>query len=347
MMRTAKNPMDKVRVVQYGCGKMARHIVRYLIEKGAEVVGAINRSAGVGEDVGEYLGLGRKLGVPIRNDAEAVLDECDADVVILAISSYMVDMYLYFEQCARRGINAISICEEAFYPWTTSPALTNRLDRLAKQSGCTLTGTGMQDIFWCGLVTLLAGSCHRIERIEGLTSYNADHYGLALAKAHGVGLSPEQFEKEITSAELLPSYMWNSNEAICSRLGWSIRSITQRREPTFANGPIVSATLDKTIPAGHATGMAAVVEVVTHQGPTIMTRSIGKVYLSDERDLNDWSIYGEPNVSCSVKDPQTVEHTCATLVNRIPWLLAAPAGYFTAEKMPYNAYLSYPMQIYR
>ena len=102
MMRTARGPMDKVRVVQYGCGKMAKHIVRYLIEKGAEVVGAINRSAGVGQDVGEYLGLGRKLGVPIRNDAEAVLDECDADVVIVAISSYMVDIYRYFEQCAAR-----------------------------------------------------------------------------------------------------------------------------------------------------------------------------------------------------------------------------------------------------
>jgi hypothetical protein len=75
MVRTERSPMDKARGVQYGCGKMARHVVRYLSEEGAEVVGAINRSAGVDEDVGEYLGLGRKLGVPIRNDAEAVLDE--------------------------------------------------------------------------------------------------------------------------------------------------------------------------------------------------------------------------------------------------------------------------------
>jgi 2,4-diaminopentanoate dehydrogenase len=33
-------------------------------------------------------------------------------------------------------------------------------------------------------------------------------------------------------------------------------------------------------------------------------------------------------------------------VNRIPWLLAAPAGYYTTEKMPSNAYLTYPVQTY-
>ena len=221
--------MDKIKVVQYGCGKMSKYTLRYLYENGAQIVGAIGRGASLGQDVGDWANLGVKTGIVISDNAEKVLDECNADVAIITTRSFISDIYEAIEQCVTRGINVITTCEEAIYPWTTSAAMINRIDALAKANNCTVCGSGMQDIFWINMVGLVAGGMHKIEKIKGAYSYNVDEYGIALAEAHGCDLTPEEFEEKIAHpAEFEPSYAWNASEAICNKLGLTIKSIEQK-----------------------------------------------------------------------------------------------------------------------
>ncbi len=341
---------QKIKAVQYGVGKMSIYTMRYMLEKGVEIVGAIDVDPQViGKDIGEILGR-EKLGVIVTDvkDAKQMLENTKPDVCIVTTRSLFSEVEEAFMLCAELGINAISTCEEAFYPENSNPVLTKKIDELAKKNNCTITGTGYQDIYWGQLISSIAGSTQKITKIKGSSSYNVEDYGIALAEAHGAGLTLEEFDKQVASADRIsaeerqkviengeysPSYMWNVNGWLCSKLGLTVVSQTQKCVPQTYKEDIYSSTLDMTVKSGDATGMSAVVTTETKEGITIESECIGKVYGPDEFDKNVWTVEGEPTTTITVERPATVELTCATVVNRIPDVINAKPGYVTTDRI--------------
>lgn len=334
----------KIKVVQYGVGKMSLYTMRYVYEKGAEIVGAVDVNPDViGKDIGEILNTEKKgVKVVSTNEAEEMLKQLKPDIAIVTTMSLLKDVEDALLLCAKLGINAITTCEEAFYPSNSNPTLTDKIDELAKANNCTITGSGYQDIYWGQLISSIAGSTQKITKIKGSSSYNVEEYGIALAKAHGAGLTLDNFDKEVASVDkindeerqkiinsgnYLPSYMWNVNGWLCEKLGLTVKSQTQKCVPQTYKEDLYSSTLGMTIKSGDATGMSAVVTTETEEGITIESECIGKVYAPDEFDKNEWTVYGEPNTSIVVAKPATVELTCGSVVNRIPDVINSKPGY--------------------
>ena len=338
--------MDKrIKVVQYGVGKMSVYTMRYVLEKGGEIVGAIDINPNViGKDIGEIIGTEKKnVTIVSAENAEEMLKQTKPDICIVTTMSLLSDLEEPLMLCARLGINAITTCEEAFYPINSNPELTNKIDKLAKENNCTITGSGYQDIYWGQLISSIAGSTQTIRKIKGSSSYNVEEYGIALAEAHGAGLDLKTFEEKIASVdnisekarqelinkgEFLPSYMWNVNGWLCSKLGLTPISQTQKCVPQTYKDDIFSTTLNMTVKAGNATGMSAVVTTETKEGIVIESECIGKVYSKEDYDKNEWTVEGEPTTSIVVAKPSTLELSCGTIVNRIRDV----PGYVTTDK---------------
>ena len=139
---------QKIKAVQYGVGKMSLYTMRYMLEKGIEIVGAVDvNPAIIGKDIGEILGK-EKLGIVVvsAEKAEEMMKETKPDICIITTRSLIAELEEPYMLCAKLGINAISTCEEAFYPQNSNPTLTKKIDELAKKNNCTITGSGYQDI---------------------------------------------------------------------------------------------------------------------------------------------------------------------------------------------------------
>lgn len=339
-----------IKFVQYGCGKMAVYTMKYAIEKGYTLVGAVDVNPDlIGKDVSTVL-KGENLNVTIVSplEAEQMMKKTKPDICIITTMSLMKDVEESLELCAKLGINAITTCEEAFYPFNSSPTITKKIDDLAKKNHCTITGSGYQDAFWGNLIYTIAGATDKITKIKGSSSYNVEDYGIALAKAHGAALTLKEFEKDVASSDnidedarkklikqgdFLPSYMWNTTGWLCDKLGLTVVSQNQKCVPITYKKNLVSKTLNMTIKKGYATGMSAVVTTQTKEGITLEIECIGKVYSKTDVDQNIWTVYGEPTTNMVITKPDTVKLTCATIVNRILDVIDAEDGFVPTSRM--------------
>ncbi len=82
-----------MKIVVVGChGQMGQPISRFVHEReGLELVGGVGPQGRdyIGRDLGQVVGLGCDLGIPVSDDLSAVIDECDALIDVSSVEQCM------------------------------------------------------------------------------------------------------------------------------------------------------------------------------------------------------------------------------------------------------------------
>ena len=189
-----------LRIGFYGFGSIGRLAARLALERGYEVVGAVDIDPSiVGKDVGEVIGVGR-LGAPVSRDVGVL---ADAEVVIHATGSYLDKVYPQILELIKLGVNVVSTCETLAYPWYRYPILARRLDWLAQSYNVTVIGTGINPGFLLDtLVAILASSVSIVEKITAIRSLDATKRRKPFQKKIGMGLDPETAKRMLAEGQL-------------------------------------------------------------------------------------------------------------------------------------------------
>jgi len=314
-------------------------LTRLLLDKGVDIVGAVARSANkVGRDLGEVAGLGRRLDVTITDDPVALLNEVPPDIAIMAVCSTLEAMAPHFRVCLTRGVDVVTLEEETFYPWRTSPMLAAELDALARSQNATLTASGVQDVYWSLAVSAFMATAHRIDRVRGRSTWYGDGFGSEVAERLHIGEDPEEATHAAEASGWGALIGRTTLEALAAVAGLSPTAWESGVTPVLAAGDVYSYSLSRHIPQGAVLGMAETVRVRTVEGVDLEFQTEGFVHAPGETPANEWWIEGEPDLHALNDRLPDRMITCATVVNRVPDVLAAPPGLVTVDRLPLPRY---------
>jgi len=190
-----------MRVGIYGFGAIGRLIAKAALERGYEIVGAVDIDPKLlGRDVGEVLGLGEKLGVEISKDPLTLIE---ADVVFHATGSYLDKVFDQLVAVIDMGIDTVSTCETLAYPWYRYPVLARKLDELAKARNAVLLGSGINPGFLLDtLVVVLTAPFNIVEKIRAIRSVDAAKRREPFRRKIGVGEDPNIVREKLKRGEI-------------------------------------------------------------------------------------------------------------------------------------------------
>jgi 4-hydroxy-tetrahydrodipicolinate reductase len=288
----------------------------------------------------EVLGVerGDRDPVIIREKIEDVLTEKSCDVMLAATDSFTEKAFPRLKYCLEQKVNVISTAEEMAYPKAQSPELAKKLDKIAKDNGVSILGTGINPgLIMDLLVTVLTGAMVEVDHVSAKRVNSLSPFGHAVMEEQGVGISVDEFTQGVEDGTLAGHVGFaESIRMITDAIGWELDGpIKQSMEPIVSS--VKRETKYATVEPGYVAGcaMKGYGEVdgevkVEMDHPQQIEPELEGTHTGDYIDLQ-----GKPEVHMSIKpEVDGGLGTIAMCVNMIPQIINADPGLKTMLDLP-------------
>jgi len=334
----------ELRVVHCGLGPIGQGVIRRVLETpGLRVAGAADIAPELlGRDLGDVLGLPRKLRIKVEPELRRMVRKARADVAILSTSSSVSAVREQLETLIQARLPVVSTCEELAFPAPRNRTLFRRLDLLARKKKVSVLSTGVNPGFVMDSLALVhTAPCARVERVAVTRVVDAATRRLALQRKVGAGLTLSQFRHAQTEGAVGHVGLRESVHMIAAGLGWSLDRIEETLEPAVAPRDLDTEYIR--VPAGAVAGIKQYARAYRN-GDIAISLDL-QMYVGAEAPRDHVVITGEPPVDMTITGGVAGDlATAAIVVNCIPKVLAAAPGLLTMRDLPLPHHLN-PLEL--
>ena len=319
--------MQPITVTQYGIGPIGAEIARLLLTKPwVRVVGAVDIDPNkIGKDLGEVIGLDRKIGVLVTAELEG-----KPEVVCHSTGSRLREVAGQLESLLSRGSHVVSTCEELSFPLDAE--IRERLQHVARAANVALLGTGVNPGFVMDKLPLTITSvCQEVKSVEIVRIQNASTRREPLQRKVGAGMTSDEFRAAVGAGRIKHMGLKESLILVGNGLGVEFDSVSEEKiEPIVAEREITTKYL-KVAPGQ----VAGVHQTIYGRGRIDVSLEL-RMYVGAEDVAADKVIVrGVPDVEMTIKDGVHGDRaTAAMVVNSIPRIVQARPGVLTMDDIP-------------
>lgn len=323
-----------------GLGSIGKAAARLLLDhrSGFQLVGAVTKESEdhdrllhevAGAETTSTLTVGRDIGELLA---------AQPDVILLMTGSFLSDTTDDVLRCAEAGVSVISPCEELAFPFARDLEVAERIDKVARASGATVLGTGVNPGFIFDSFLAAASGCSwDVHAIRGRRVVDVVGFGENIHRRLGIGYTLEEFEQGHQAGTIAGHVGFpESIQIVAERLGIQLdKPVEERFEPIVAATP--APTNYGGLPAGltegfvqRATGWSngerlLEFELVLHLRPRE----------ADMEPADTFQVEGSHPVRVTISPGMdAIPATSAQIVNSIPAVLAAEHGLVTVKDLP-------------